>query len=40
MRVLEEPLGRFRESTEEDVHCLVDLVVVLIHGRGIKEAVE
>ena len=40
MRVLQEPLGRFRESTEEDIYCLVDLVVELIRDRNVEEAVE
>ena len=40
MRMLQEALGGLREPTEENVHCLVDLVIELIHDRIAKETVE
>jgi len=40
MRVLQEALGRLRESTEEDAHGLVDLVIELTCDRNVEETVE
>ena len=40
MYVFPEPLGGFREPTEEDVYRLVDLVVELIGDRGVEEAIK
>ena len=38
--MLQEALGGVGEATEEDVHCLVDLVIELVHDRIAEETVE
>jgi hypothetical protein len=40
MDMFQETLGRFRKPVKEDVHCLVDLVVELVHDGGVEETVE
>ena len=40
MDMLPEPLGGFREPTEEDIYRLVDLVVELVGDRRVEEAVK
>ena len=40
MRMLQEAFGRLGEPVEEDVYCLVDLVIELTCGGNVKETVE
>ena len=40
MRMLPEPLGGFGEPKEEDIYCLVDLIVELVGDRGVEEAIK
>ena len=40
MHMLHEAVGGLREPVEEYVHCLVNLVIELIHDRIVEETVE
>ena len=40
MHMFQKALGRFRKPVEEDIHCLVDLLVVLVHRCNVEKAVE
>lgn len=38
--MLQEAFGRLGEPTKEDVHCPVDPVIELVHGRNIEKTVK
>ena len=40
MCMFQEAFGRVGEPVEEDVYCLVDLIIELTRGRNVEETVE
>lgn len=40
MHVMQEAPRGIGKAAEEDVHCIVDLVVELLHGCNVEKTVE